>query len=370
MKIGMIGQKGIATGSGGIEKHVEEISKRLVKNGHDVTVYCRNTYMEENLTEYKGIKLKLIKTIKSKSLDAIIYTFRATVDALRENYDIYHYHAIGPASLCFIPILKNKKVIITVHGLDWQRAKWSKLAKLYLKFGEYITGKYATKIISVSNHLRNYFIKKYNRKEEDVIFIPNGVNIIKSEGVDLIKKYDLEKYNYILFLARLVPEKGVHYLIKAYNQISTDKKLVIAGGASFSDDYVNQLKELAEGNKNIIFTGDVQGKVKVELYSNCYIYVLPSDIEGMPLTLLEAMSYGTCCLVSDIPENAGVIKTNINGFTFTRGNVKDLIHMITLLNNNSVIIKEICEKAKNDINENYNWNNITYSLLETYKMLL
>lgn len=365
MKIAMIGQKGIAAKDGGVEKHVEEIATRLVKSGHEVTVYYRNTYIDSDMTEYKGIQLKCIKTIRNKNLDAIVYTFKATMDALRENFDIYHYHALGPASLSFIPKLLGKKVIVTVHGLDWQRGKWGKFAKAYLKFGEHIAGKCSSKIISVSENLRDYFIKKYNRRKEDVFFIPNGVNIYMNRPGELIKNFGLEKDSYILYLARIVPEKGSHYLIQAFNSLNTDKKLVIAGGTSFTDDYLLKIKDLAKDNSKIIFTGNVGGKLKEELFSNCYIYILPSDIEGMPLTLLEAMSYKKCCIVSDIPENKNVIKNN--GFTFIKGNIDDLKEKIELLLNNKDLIKNMGESAFNDIKDNYNWGYVTNKIEKVYE---
>lgn len=365
MRVAMIGQKGIATNGGGIEKHVEEIALRLVQKGYEVTVYYRNTYMDSQITEYKGIKLKCIKTIKNKNLDAIVYTFKATIDALRGNFDIYHYHALGPASLSFIPRLFRKKVIVTVHGLDWQRGKWGKFAKAYLKFGEYITGKFGNKIISVSENLRDYFIKKYNRKKEDIVFIPNGVDIFKRQPADLIKAFGLEKDNYILYLARIVPEKGCHYLIEAFNNLDTDKKLVMAGGTSFTEDYLLNIKALVKDDTRVIFTGNVRGRLKEELFSNCYIYVLPSDIEGMPLTLLEAMSYRRCCVVSDIPENRNVIKNN--GLTFIRGNVDDLREKIEFLLGNEDLIKSMGENAFQDIKNNYDWEQVIDKIEEVYK---
>lgn len=365
MKIAMIGQKGIPATSGGVEKHVEEITTRLVKQGHEVTVYCRSTYMHDiSLHEYKGVRLKIIKTINNKNLDAIVYSFKATISALKEGYDVYNYHAIGPASLSFIPKIFGKKVIVTVHGLDWKRQKWGKFAKIYLKFGEWVTGKFANNIISVSENLKDYFIKQYNRKEEDVVFIPNGVNIYPTQEPDLIKDYGLYKDGYILFLSRLVPEKGAHYLIEAYNQIHTNKKLVIAGGTSFTDDYIRKLKKSAKNNKNIIFTGNVNGKLKGELYSNCYLYVLPSDIEGMPLTLLEAMSYKRGCLVSDIAENKSVIKEN--GFIFKKSDVSTLAKKMDILLYSSDLVNRSGKDAFKDISDNYKWENIICSLENVY----
>jgi glycosyltransferase involved in cell wall biosynthesis len=356
MKIAMIGQKGIPATTGGVEKHVEEMATRLVQQGHQVTVYCRNTYIKEDLKEYKGIRLVTIKTIHSKSLDAIVYTFKATMHAIFQGYDVYHYHALGPASLSFIPKLLRKKVVVTVHGLDYQRGKWGKFAKAYLKFGEFIAGHFANKIISVSKNLTSYFIDKYNRAPQDVIYIPNGVNIQPRVEAKEIKEFGLNEDSYILFLARLVPEKGAHYLIEAFNKLETDKKLVIAGGTSFSDDYVDTLKKMAESNKNIIFTGNVSGRLLSELYSNCALYVLPSDIEGMPLTLLEALSYGKKVLVSNIQENIQVIENIYGTNAFSRGDSNDLFNKIK-----AVLEDESEFKPENIIKimeEEYSWDKI------------
>lgn len=374
MKIAMIGQKGIAVGAGGVEKHVEEIASRLVEKGHEVTVYYRNTFISEDINEYKGIKLKKIKTIKNKSLDAIIYTFKATIDALKDNYDIYHYHALGPASLSFIPKLFGKKVIVTVHGLDWKRDKWGKFARLYLKFGEKVTGRFSDYVISVSENIKDYFINKYDkRNNENTVYVPNGVTIEGNIEADLIKsRYGLEKNKYILFLARLVPEKGAHYLINAFKRIKNDNgiKLVIAGGSSFTDSYENKLKKLANNDENIIFTGNVSGKLLKELYSNCMLYTLPSDIEGMPITLLEAMSYSRYVVVSDIKENTNVIKNCNVKYIFKKGDIDDLyfklVNCIDYGKEHDYCCNEYLETVKRD----FNWDSVIDKDIMVYEKAL
>ncbi|OOM79447.1 glycosyltransferase family 4 protein [Clostridium sp. BL-8] len=365
----MIGQKGIATSAGGVEKHVEEISMRLVKEGHQVTVYYRDTFMKKNMKEYKGIRLIKIKTFKFKSLDAIVYTLKATANALYNNYEVYHYHALGPASLSFIPKLFQKKVIVTVHGLDWKRDKWGKFGKAYLKFGEFIVGNFSDRVICVSDNIRKYLVCKYKKRDDlNTIFIPNGVNIEEGIGASLIKRYKLKENDYILFLARLVPEKGAHYLIQSYNQLNIDVKLVIAGGDSFTKKYMKYLRSLSRGNDNIIFTGNVSGQLLNELYTNCLFYVLPSDIEGMPLSLLEALSYGKYCVTSDIDENKSVINYDILGTTFIKGNVDSLKNKI-LLTLSSDSYKKNSEERKKYIKERYNWNESTYSTEAVYNSL-
>lgn len=366
MKIAMIGQKGIPSRTGGIEIHVEEISKRLAKKDCKINVYCRRGYCS-NITDcYEGVDLKFSPYIHSKHLDAITHTFTSTIKALFSGCDIFHYHALGPATLSFIPRLFGKKVVCTVHGLDWQRGKWGGLASKYLKFGEYATAKFSHKTINVSDNLVKYYSEKYGI---DTVYIPNGVEMHERVEPEIIKSsYGLEKDSYILFLARLVPEKGAHYLIEAYKRLRTEKKLVIAGGSSHSTQYEKSLHSLGEDNPNIIFTGFVSGKLLEELYSNAYLYVLPSDVEGLPISLLEAMSYGNCCLTSDIPENQAVVKDM--GFTFRKGDIDDLYHNLERLLNHQEAICKIKENAQRYVCKKYNWEDITHRTYEVYKSLI
>jgi glycosyltransferase involved in cell wall biosynthesis len=364
MKIAMIGQKGIPSRAGGIEIHVEEIAKRLVYLGYEVEVYCRKGYCDKEFADnkYQGITVKYTPYIKSKHLDSITHTFTSTIRALFSNCDIFHYHALGPSTMAFIPRIFGKKVVCTVHGLDWQRGKWGKFASTYLKFGEYATAKFSHRTINVSKNLVKYYREKYKLETS---YIPNGV-----ERADLVKpllireKYNLGKDDYILFLARLVPEKGIHYLIDAFNRIETEKKLVIAGGASHSEGYESELKQMAKENKNIIFTGFVRELELAELYSNAYFYVLPSDIEGLPISLLEAMSYGNCCLVSDIAENTDVIGSI--GYSFKKSDVDDLEQKLNMLLENKSKVQKVRDLAAQYIINKYNWDRISINTKHIY----
>ena len=224
-------------------------------------------------------------------------------------YDVVHIHAEGPAFFAWLPKMLGKRVVVTVHGIDWQREKWqSGLGSKFIHQGEKNAVKYADEVIVLSKGVQDYFKKTYDRETH---FIPNGVNRPEIREAKLITdKFGLKKDSYILFLGRLVPEKGIRYLVEAFKNVKTDKKLVIAGGSSDTDSFMEELKDLAKGDDRILFTGFVQGTMLDELYSNAYIYTLPSDLEGMPLSLLEAMSYGNCCLVSDISECAEVVEDN------------------------------------------------------------
>ena len=337
--------------------------------GHEVNVYNRkgknvqdkNADIEKRkLKEYKGVKLITVPTINKKGIDALLYSFFATIRALFGKYDVIHYHAEGSCAMLWIPHLFGIRTVATIHGLDWQRSKWGGFATRYLRFGEKIVAKYADEIIVLSSGVQKYFKDTYNRETN---FIPNGVNKPKVRKPEIIKeKYGLENENYILFLARIVPEKGLHYLIEAYKQINTDKKLVIAGGASHTNDYLEKIKKMVEGNNNIVMTGFVQGQELEELYSNCYLYCLPSDIEGMPISLLEAMSYGSRCLISNIEENTQVAEEFAQ--TFKKGNVKDLKKQLNnLLNEKNKLKKEIISEY---ILKKYNWDYVTSKIVRLY----
>ena len=303
-------------------------------------------------------------TLDIKGLAAVTSSFFATISILFSNAKIVHYHAEGPCAwLWIIRFFSRKRIIVTIHGLDWQRAKWGGFATKFIKFGEKMAAKYAHEVIVLSKNVHKYFKQTYNRETN---FIPNGVNkpeIIKSNIIT--RKYKVKKDEYILYLGRIVPEKGIHYLIEAFLNVNTDKKLIIAGGASDSDEYYASLKETARGNKNIKFTGFVQGKELEELYSNAYVYCLPSDLEGMPLSLLEAMSYKNCCLTSDIPECAEVLEDM--GIIFKKGNVKLLTKKLQELVDDEEKVKVYKKGAQKFILDKYNWDEVTKKTLELYE---
>ena len=368
MKIAMIGHKRIPSREGGVEVVVQELSTRLVKNGHRVDAYNRKGKNvqdsnadkdKKNLKEYKGVRIITIPTINKKGIDALIYSFFASMRALFGKYDVLHYHAEGSCAMLWIPHLFKKRIVVTIHGLDWQRSKWGGFATKYIKFGEKLAAKYADEIIVLSKGVQKYFKDTYNR---DTNFIPNGVNKPEIREPKIIKeKYGLNKNDYILFLARIVPEKGLHYLIEAYKQINTDKKLVIAVGVSHTNDYLEKIKKMASEDSRIIMTGFVQGEELKELYSNCYLYCLPSDIEGMPISLLEAMSYGCNCLVSDIEENTQVVGKYAR--TFKKGNIESLKNELENMINYT---QENKEKIANYVLNTYNWDKIVKETEKIY----
>ena len=370
LRIAVLGHKRIPSREGGIEIVVEELSVRMAKLGHQVTIYNRSghhvsgkEFDAHRLKEYKGTRMKYVPTIDKKGLAAMSASFFAAVAAAFGRYDVVHFHAEGPCAMLWLPKLFGKRCIATVHGLDHQRAKWGKLASTYIMLGEKCAVKFADEIIVLSEGVQNYFLDTYGRKTR---FIPNRVNRPVICEADMIKeKFGLEKDSYILFLGRLVPEKGLRYLVEAFKQVKTDKKLVIAGGSSDTDEFTNELKEMAKGDDRILFTGFVQGKELDELYSNAYVYTLPSDLEGMPLSLLEAMSYGNCCLVSDIDECASVVKDK--AFVFKKSDVVDLKEKLQKACDDKVQVQKYKDEAADYICGKYNWDEVVKETLELYE---
>lgn len=368
LAVSMFGQKRLSR-EGGIEIVVKELCIRLVKDGYRVTCYNRSGHHVsgaeyDQQTEYEGICQKKVPTIEGKGLAAVSSSFFAAFFSAIGHYDVVHIHAEGPAFFAWLPKLFQKRVVVTIHGIDWQREKWkSGFGSKFIRQGEKNAVKYADEIIVLSKGVQTYFKDTYGRETR---FIPNGVNRPELRAATQIAaKFGLEKDSYILFLGRLVPEKGIRYLVEAFKQVKTDKKLVIAGGSSDTESFMEELKELAKSDERIIFTGFVQGEILDELYSNAYLYTLPSDLEGMPLSLLEAMSYGNCCLVSNIPECTEVVENK--ALIFNKSDVNALRKNLQEACDEPEKVKALKEEAADFICRKYNWDEVVKETLELYE---
>lgn len=368
MKIAIIGHKRIPSNEGGIEKGVEQHAVRMVQRGNDVTVYNRgghNVFGKEfdgkKLKKYKGINIVTVPTVKGAAC-VPIYSFLATIHAAFSRYDCVSFRASGSCAMIPLAKLFGLRVVASLHGIDSQRDKWGGFASKYLEFGERMAATKADVCLVLSKNMKEYIDTKYGVNS---ILFANGIDKPKSHAPEIIKeKYGLEKNEYILSLGRIVPEKGIQYLIKAFRECSSDRKLVIAGGSESNKDYYNQLLALAEGDERIIFTGYVYGQEVQELYSNAYIFALPSNLEGMANALLEAMSYGNCCLISDIPENTKVVHDK--ALSFEKGNETDLQKKLQMLLDDENLVRKYKKEAAPYILDRYNWDIVVDQMLRVY----
>lgn len=395
MKIVVTGTRGIPNVMGGVETHCEELFPRIAAMGEDVTVIRRKSYVNDGLKEWKGVKLVDIQTPKKKSFEAIIHTYRAINMAKKLGADILHIHAIGPALLTPYAKMLGMKVVFTHHGPDYDRDKWGKAAKMVLKLGERMGCMFADDVIVISNVIRNLIKEKYGRTK-NVHLIYNGVS--KPEICDYPEYFEelgIKKGRYILGMCRFVPEKNLHHLVEAFNIIKNEElrikkegstqaneelrikkegsaqadeelkgkdggdddiKLVLAGDTDFEDDYSRGLKEMAKKN-GVVLTGFVKGRKLHSLLTNCMCYCLPSSHEGLPIALLEAMSYGVKVIVSDIPANLEVGLPQNDYFHV--GNVDELAKKL-----NDVMTHPV-EHIEYDMTK-YDWDKIAREVREIY----
>ncbi len=325
MKIAVIGTKGIPAQFGGIERHCEELYTRLAARGNEVTIFVRGWFTPVRGL-YRGVDLRSAPTLNRKGLDAFVHTATASLAALTGDFDIVHYHAIGPALFSFMPKFRGMKPVATVHALDWQRQKWGRGARAVLKAGEWSSVHFPERTIVVSRDLQRYFRERYGR---ETVYIPNGVEPAEPPAAwDLIKDFGIEPGRYILFLGRLVPEKGAHDLIEAYLESGVGLPLVVAGGSSHSDEYVERLKRQAQGRPGsagrVIFTGNVEGELLRQLSGHAGLFVLPSMLEGLPIVVLEMLSLGVPVLASDIGPSREVLNEGEFGALYHAGDAVDL----------------------------------------------
>ena len=360
MKIVVTGTRGIPNIMGGVETHSEELFPRIVVMGEDVTVIRRTNYVKDELQEWQGVKLVNVDSPKKKSFEAIIHTFRAINKAKALGADVLHVHAIGPAMLTPYAKMRGLKVVFTHHGPDYDRDKWGFVAKTMLKLGERMGCEFADEVIVISDVIKNLIAKKYGRTEH-VHLIYNGVPKPEiCEYPEYFEELGIEKGKYILGMCRFVPEKNLHHLVEAFAKTQHgDCKLVLAGDTDFEDDYSRGLKKMAKEN-GVVLTGFVKGKKLHSLLTNCRCYCLPSSHEGLPISLLEAMSYRVPVVVSDIPANLEVGLTP--SCYFPVGNVDALAEKL------QKNIDESYHSVEYDISK-YDWDVIAKQVLEVYQQL-
>ncbi len=389
-KIAFIGQKGIPVSQGGVERHVEELSVRMARKGHEVFVYTRPQWVPKEYKKYEQVNLISLPSTNTKYLDAGVHTFISIISAIfKQKVDIIHLQGVGPGWFTWLPKILNPKikVVATVHSADWDHGKWGSFAQWMLKMGAKFSCYFADEAIAIGRSLQKHCLMNCKK---DVTYIPNGVSIpeknnLKNSAENILDNFNLTANQYILTVSRLVKHKGIHYLIEAFKNFKDNLnkpdqakfanfKLVVVGSTAFTEDYQKYLLKLTKNRQDIIFTGIQTGSNLDSLFRNSYLYAQPSESEGLSIALLEAMSYAKSILVSDITENLELItgnsQTGTVGFDFKNKSIADLTSKLNLLIRDQEIVNSVGTKARNYVKLYYNWEEIADRTERIYKNIV
>jgi glycosyltransferase involved in cell wall biosynthesis len=358
LRVAFIGGRGIIGKYSGVESWYEQTGARLAAKGHEITVYCRN-YFTPKIAEHNGMRIVRLPTIRTKHLDTLVHTFLSTVHACLSDCDIVHYQTLGPSLFSLFPRLFGKKTVVTVQGVDWQRKKWSRIAQFALKLGECAAARLPNQAVVVSRALEEHFRLRHNKQ---TLVVPNGAELRERTPGSHLQQFGLTSGEYVLFAGRFSPEKNCDLLIDAFETLNTEMKLAFAGGSSHTDAYASELRK--RQSDRVVFLDWLAGDELTEVLTNAAVFVLPSDIEGMSLALLDAMGAGVCVLASDISENREVIAGA--GFTFKRGDVLDLRRMLAFLLSDTKIRALAGMRGKLRVRENYLWDAVTDRIEKLY----
>ena len=364
MKIIIIGINGIPAQHGGFETCVDNTSTRIATRGHKVIVYCRSRNIKLKDNYYKKVRLVKLPSIGSKHLETISHSFLSVIHLLFRECDVVHIYGVG--SSIFVPLLKilKKKIVVSVDALDWERDKWGKFARWYLKKSAFFAIKYADEIIVDSKVIQKFYKERFKR---DTVYIPYGASAGRKCDEKILEKHGLKKDKYLLFVGRLIPEKGVHNLIEAYKKLNTELELIVIGGDWFTTKYIEFLKDLAKGS-NVRFLGFVYGEDYNSICSGAYIYIQPSEVDGTSPSLLAAMGFGNCVIANGIPEN---LETIGNAWlSYKINDVEDLKQKLKYLISNPERVSEYRKKAEDRIRFYYDWDRASKAIEELYKKIL
>jgi len=363
MRIAFLVIKNIMRG-GGIEKYTMELGSRLVQRGHEVTVYTMRHYGDVP-ERHMGMRIVSVPSFAIPCLQKLSCSAAAAISSSWKKYDIVHFHSFAPGAFAWLPRLRGTKCVLQLHSLEWKRKRWGKVGSSVVKILEKLALSQSHICTAVSQTQCAFY---QTQRGIEMQYIPTAADVKPKTKDREIYNLGLEPNAYILFACRLVPEKGAHYLVSAFRRIDTDMKLVIAGDAQGAVEYRKKLYELSEGDPRILFPGFVEGRLIDELFSHCYVYVQPSEVEGLSLSILEAMSYGNCCLVSDIPENLEAIGDA--GFYFTNRNVDDLTYCLRWLLEHREQVEAVNVGAKERIRQHYSWQSISEQIEKLYLSIL
>ena len=368
MRIAMIGQRGLPATYGGVEHHVQELAVRLAERGHNVVVFCRRNYTDSPKPSYRGVKLLYPPTYQSKHLEAAIHSGVASMLTVGRDFDIVHYHALGPGLWSWIPQwITRAKVIQTIHGIDYDGAKWGRFAQRVLRVGDWVSQRVPDAVVVVAA----YLLEHYKGRRGLTVHIPNGVSAGGDQDDSVLERLGVRSGEYVLFVGRLIPEKGVDQLIRAFAKIKTTHRLVIVGGSSYTDDYELTIKGLASDDPRVVLPGFVYGAELAALYGNAAVYVQPSVREGLPLTVLEAASHGLPLVLSDIPAHLEVLPQARPGARlYPSGDVATLARFLAEAIDAAPAERDAARTAGQQMMQRYQWETVTDQTEELYARVM
>jgi len=305
MNIALIGTRGVPASYGGFETFYEELGKRLAERGHEITVYCRESYYPEKVDKYLGMKLIYLPNLKKKSLDTLSHTFFSILHAIRQPYDVYMVCNAANSPVLLLPRLLGKRIAINTDGLEWKRGKWGKVARTYYKVCERISTILAHRVVADSHGIQDYYASEYHVA---TTFIPYGAYLSESRKPDLLEKLGIKPGEYFLQITRFEPENNPLLTIQAYKQLDTGKKLVIIGGVPYKSDYSRQINIEAVGHPNIILPGSIYDKELLnEIWCNCFAYIHGNEVGGTNPALLQTMASGCFTIAIDVSFSRDVL---------------------------------------------------------------
>ncbi|MCR4439426.1 MAG: glycosyltransferase [bacterium] len=363
MKIAIMGIRGIPANYGGFETFAEEMAPRLVQLGHEVTVFGRSNNVDYPHPFYKGVRLRVLPTIRHKYLDTVFHTLVCVLASFFTPYDVVLICNSANSLFSFIPRLTGKKVVVNVDGLEWKRKKWNWLGKAFYRVSEVLATILPNAIVTDARSIQQYYLTRFGKAST---YIPYGVPEERVLTKETLQRLGVQPRRYLLYVSRLEPENNAHLVIEAFERVRTDMPLLIVGDAPYSQDYIRRLRSTCD--PRIIFTGYVFGQGYKELQSHAYLYMQATEVGGTHPALLEGMGFGNCVVALDVPEHREVLGDA--GIFFVARPSDDLVGKLQYLVDHPQVVEQYRQKVRERARACYSWDAVTRSYERLFSALV